>query len=108
MLRPTRRDRYPRACLTLLGLVSSVLLLVDAGEAQPPRQQQSAPSPQESAPIDLTGYWVSLVSEDWRVRMLMGQKGDWLFMQGRYGSLNEEGVRAANAADPVNEDPCMA
>lgn len=68
----------------------------------------SSRSPREMAPFDLTGYWVSLVSEDWRVRMLMGQKGDWLFMQGTYGSLNAEGLRAAESADPAKEDPCKA
>ena len=29
------------------------------------------PSPRAAAPIDLTGYWVSVVNEDWRHRMLM-------------------------------------
>lgn len=66
-------------------------------------QQEDADTPREAAPVDLTGYWVSVVSEDWRVRMTMGQKGDWEFM-----NLNDEGERAAEAADPVNEDPCMA
>jgi hypothetical protein len=30
-----------------------------------------------AAPIDLTGYWVSLVTEDWRYRMLTAPKGDY-------------------------------
>ena len=29
------------------------------------------------APIDLTGYWVSLITEDWRVRMVTPRKGDY-------------------------------
>ena len=29
------------------------------------------------APIDLTGYWVSIVSEDWRFRMIAAPKGDF-------------------------------
>src|SRR3954449_5861867 len=33
-------------------------------------------TPKDSAPIDLTGYWVSIVSEDWRFRMLTPPKGD--------------------------------
>src|SRR5690349_7198423 len=28
------------------------------------------------APVDLTGYWVSLVTEDWRWRMVTPLKGD--------------------------------
>jgi len=35
-----------------------------------------AASPQQAAPVDLTGYWVSVVSEDWRYRMLTPPKGD--------------------------------
>jgi len=29
------------------------------------------------APIDLTGYWVAVVTEDWRYRMLTAPKGDY-------------------------------
>src|SRR4030095_16954496 len=29
------------------------------------------------APIDLTGYWVSIVTEDWRFRMVTPPKGDY-------------------------------
>jgi hypothetical protein len=35
------------------------------------------PSPQAAAPIDLTGYWVSVVTEDWRWRMVTPPKGDY-------------------------------
>lgn len=93
---------------TLRAIVLSTLTLAACMPADVAAQRRQDGTPRESAPIDLTGYWVSLVSEDWRVRMLMGQKGDWLFMMGRYGSLNAEGERVANDADPVNEDPCMA
>ena len=41
-----------------------------ARRARPPR------SPKEAAPVDLTGYWVSLVTEDWRWRMVTPIKGD--------------------------------
>jgi hypothetical protein len=30
-----------------------------------------------SAPIDVTGYWVSVVNEDWRYRMVTPPKGDY-------------------------------
>ncbi len=65
-------------------------------------------SAEERSPFDIAGTWVSIVSEDWRVRMLMGQKGDWLFMMGRYGSLNRRGLDEASRADPLSADPCMA
>lgn len=43
--------------------------------AQPP----AAPprSPREAAPVDLTGQWVSVISEDWRWRMVTPLKGDF-------------------------------
>jgi len=34
-------------------------------------------SAKAAAPIDLSGYWVSLVTEDWRYRMLTAPKGDY-------------------------------
>ena len=41
------------------------------------RGQQPAQSPQQAAPIDLTGYWVSVVTEDWRWRMVTPPKKDY-------------------------------
>ena len=32
---------------------------------------------QAASPIDMTGYWVALVTEDWRYRMLTAPKGDY-------------------------------
>jgi len=42
------------------------------------------------APIDLTGYWTSVVTEDWHVRMLMPSKGD--FGSGVAGTIENPGV----------------
>jgi len=36
----------------------------------------AAQTPQAAAPIDLTGYWVALVTEDWLYRMRTPEKGD--------------------------------
>ena len=73
--------------------------------AGPQRGQggQAARPPREAAPVDLTGYWVSVVSEDWRFRMTMAQKGDWDIFP-----LTQEGLRVAEAANPAAEDPCKA
>ena len=35
-------------------------------------------TPKASAPIDVTGYWVSIVTEDWRYRMVAPTKGEVL------------------------------
>jgi hypothetical protein len=50
------------------------------------------PSPREAAPIDLTGYWVAVVSEDWRHRMATSRKGDYESVP-----LNAAGRAAADA-----------
>ena len=41
------------------------------GPPPPPKTAKAA------ALYDLTGYWVSVVSEDWRFRMVMPPKGDY-------------------------------
>lgn len=51
------------------------------------------------APIDLTGYWVSLVTEDWRMRMVVAQKGDWDIIP-----LNDEGKKVAEAANLAQDE----
>jgi hypothetical protein len=56
----------------LLGIVFAAAALAQGrgGAAQPPK------SPKDGAPVDLTGYWVSIVTEDWRWRMITPLKGD--------------------------------
>ena len=103
-----RLSRSQTSLAVFAAALAFTLMQAPRIEAQRGQRGGVQRAPREAAPVDLTGYWVSLVSEDWRVRMLMGQKGDWLFMMGTYGSLNAEGLRAANAADPAKEDPCKA
>jgi hypothetical protein len=57
-----------------------------------------AQTPQVSAPVDLTGYWVSLVTEDWRYRMLNAPRGDYYSIP-----LNAEGKRVADTWDPAKD-----
>ena len=35
------------------------------------------PTPRASAPVDFSGNWVSIISEDWRWRMITPPKGDY-------------------------------
>jgi hypothetical protein len=51
------------------------------------------------APVDLTGYWVSVVSEDWRHRIMTPRKGDFESLP-----LNQEGTRVANTWDLSKDD----
>jgi hypothetical protein len=50
---------------------------VSAPALKPPQPaQKPPPTPQSWAQVDLTGYWVSVVTEDWRYRMITAPKGD--------------------------------
>src|SRR5437867_12210619 len=64
---PVRRAAQMAAALLLLFLPS---ILLAQGRRAPPR------TPKDSAPIDLTGYWVAIVTEDWRFRMITPPRGD--------------------------------
>ncbi|HWF09841.1 MAG TPA: hypothetical protein VG297_15345 [Bryobacteraceae bacterium] len=57
------------------------------------------PTPKAGAPIDLTGYWVSIVTEDWRYRMMTPAKGDYPSIP-----LNPEGIKVAQAWDPAKDE----
>jgi hypothetical protein len=56
-------------------------------------------TPKEGAPVDLTGYWVSIVSEDWRFRMLTPPRGDHPNFL-----LNPAGTKLANEWDPAKDE----
>jgi hypothetical protein len=47
----------------------------------------------------MTGYWVSVVTEDWRYRMVTPPKGQYLGIP-----LTGEGRRAADAWDPAKDE----
>jgi hypothetical protein len=59
--------------------------------AAQPRAGTPAQTPRSAAPVDLTGYWVAVVTEDWRHRMATPRKGDFESLP-----LNAEGRRVAN------------
>jgi hypothetical protein len=58
-----------------------------------------APAPKAIAPIDLTGYWVSVVTEDWLYRMVTPDKGDYSAVP-----LNPEGRKLAETWDPSKDE----
>lgn len=56
---------------------------------------EPAPVARDRAPFDLSGYWVALVTEDWRYRMRTAVAGDWDGI-----SLTEAGQVLAKAWSP--------
>jgi len=94
----------------LLGLVASALTawcasaLVGVGGASaaqaPPGPPPGPPRPARTvAPIDLAGNWVSIVTEDWRFRMVTPPKGDYASVP-----LNAEARKVADAWDPAKDE----
>jgi hypothetical protein len=74
---------------------------------QAPGRGGPPPVPRAAAPFDLTGYWVSIVTEDWRFRMFVAPNGDFAGVP-----LNAEGTRVGRAWDPAKDaaagDQCKA
>jgi hypothetical protein len=68
------------------------------GRGAPP-----APPGRPGAPVDLTGTWVSVVTEDWQWRMRTPAKGDTTSVP-----LNAEGRKVADAWQPSMDGRCEA
>ncbi|MGB7219248.1 MAG: hypothetical protein WBD07_10615 [Vicinamibacterales bacterium] len=89
-----------RVILALLCAASVPVLL----SAQAPGGAQGGrggppPPPRQAAPIDLTGNWVSIVSEDWRWRMVTPLKGDSASIP-----INSAAKDIVNAWDPAADE----
>src|SRR5580765_9063262 len=63
------------------------------------RGQAPPPTPRAAAPVDFTGYWVSVVSEDWRWRMVTPARGDFASIP-----FNAEGRRIGLTWDPAKDE----
>ena len=94
MERPRRRG--PGWVTGVLALALGATTLAQGGRGA----QNAAPpvSPRAAAPIDLTGQWVSLVTDDWRWRMVIPPKGDVLYVP-----VNDAGRRMAEQWDAAKD-----
>jgi hypothetical protein len=82
--------------LIAVALVLSVVRVeAQRGNAPP----AVAPSPRAAAPIDLTGYWVSIVTQNWRWRMVTPAKGDYLGIPMTLAAKN-----VADTWDPAKDE----
>ena len=81
--------------LAILGAAALSLVTSIGVQAQGRGRAGGAPAtPRTAAPIDLTGNWVAIVSEDWRWRMVTPAEGDYASIP-----LNAEGKRVADLWD---------
>ena len=91
--------------ILIVALVASAVSLgAQQGRgAGPAPAAPRPPSPWASAPIDLTGYWVSIVNEDWRWRMVTPPKGDYASVP-----LNDAGRKVADSWTTARDGSCEA
>ena len=85
----------PRFAVMLAALACAATL-------PPAASQDRGPAPstaKASAAVDLTGYWVAFVTEDWRFRMVTPHKGDF-----RGVPLTEAGRKIADRWDPAADE----
>jgi hypothetical protein len=102
-----------RARLVAVGLATAALSLAAgpsgrsvaaegqgaAGQGAGRGRGQAPQTPQAAAPIDLTGWWVSIITEDWRWRMVTPAKGDYASVP-----ISNEGRRVADTWDPAKDE----
>ena len=75
-------------------ITSAPLVVAQRGRGQAPVLPARA-----AAPADLTGYWISIVTEDWRWRMVTPAKGDYDSVP-----LNAAARRVADGWDPQQDE----
>ncbi len=99
-----------KCALATLAAALPVLLATAAAQTIPYNPSAAAPrpagrgrgpamSPEQAAPIDMTGYWVSVVTEDWKFRMVTPAKGNYSGVP-----LNPEGRKVAETWDPAKDE----
>jgi hypothetical protein len=91
-----------------IGACAASALFCAAASAQRGGGPSAPPRPaRQVAPFDLTGTWVSIVTEDWRWRMITAPKGDTSSVP-----VNDAGRRGAMAwdaaADTAGGNECRA
>ena len=93
--------------MKFLFAVGAALLLFAPADAAAQGRGGPPPTGQAGARMDLTGYWVSVVTEDWLWRMITPPKGDVASIP-----LNPAGIKAASewdlAKDNASGEQCKA
>ena len=96
-----------RAVALALALAAAASLSIEA-QGPPPGGRGGGPpggrggpprSPREGAPVDLTGHWVSVVTEDWRWRMVTPARGDFAGVP-----LSPAARKLGQAWDPAKDE----
>ena len=94
-----RADVVRLAAAAAIAVAASALVTAQGppgGRGAPPQPPRS---PRDAAPVDFTGYWVSVVTEDWRWRMVTAARGDFAGVP-----LNAAGRKLGLAWDPARDE----
>src|SRR5436305_5591093 len=99
--RSQRSPRKPQIVFSVIFAISALTVVSAISQApQPPPPAAPAPlTPRTGAPIDITGYWVAVITEDWRWRMMTPPKGDYASVP-----ISPEGRRVADGWDLAKDD----
>ena len=89
----------PVVTIALATVVGANALTPVGLHAQGRGAAQAPPTPRAAAPVDLTGYWVAVISEDWRWRMVTPAQGDYASIP-----LNVAGKNLADTWDPARDE----
>ena len=95
------RRRRPRVfSIGAAGFLIAVVLVAMHGEGRGQgRGNPPPPSVRAAAPFDPTGYWSSLITQNWRLRMVPPGKGDYIGIP-----ISAAGKRAADAWDQAKDE----
>ena len=95
-----KREKTPTTpCRVVLALVAVALAGSAAHGQQVQEDNQTPPSAEAAAPVDLTGTWVSVITEDWRWRMVTPARGDYASVP-----ITEAARIVADAWDPARDE----
>jgi len=95
---------YPASAPPRVGaflIVVAVLAMHSEGRGQGRGNQPPSPpsSAKAAAPFDPTGYWSSLITQNWRLRMVPPGKGDYIGIP-----ISAAGKRAADGWDQAKDE----
>jgi hypothetical protein len=83
----------------LMVMAAALIVLPVSGHAQRRGRGQNTESAKAAAAVDLTGEWISVVTEDWKFRMVTPRKGDYDLVP-----LTPAGKSLADAWDPAKDE----
>ena len=96
MAHPVSKSRCDRLAVIVLNAAGAG---VRSGWQRRSAGNQPPPTGKAAAPFDPTGYWVSLITNNWRFRMVPPAKGDYAGIP-----ISVAGKKIADAWDPAQDE----